>query len=327
MSINPFIPIPVMVIFCAALIVMKRKGVWNFIRQIIVAVLIFLVNLRILIPTDHVENYSNNIKVLFVVDNTISMLAEDYNGSDRRIDGVRHHIQEIMDNFEGARFALISFNDISGNVMVPYTTDKKNVIQAANSLEGRSKIYASGSSFNTVYSTLKDYLEGTFRIKDEEEQDSYIQLIFFISDGEMNTKDSIKSFDSLSSHIDGGAVLGYGTTKGGIMRVKEYSSSDTAEVLTYYDKGKLVTALSKIDEKNLEKLADELGVTYTHVMRDEDVWKVVDSIKDKIDSGEMTSSSTTGIGYLETYYIFAAALFVFLIYDLIYYGRKIGRGQ
>ena len=327
MSINPFIPIPIMVIICAGLIVMKRRGVWNFIRQIMIAVLLFMVNLRILIPSDHVENYSNNVKILFVVDNTISMLAEDYNGSERRMDGVRRNISDIMDNFEGARYALISFNDINGNVLVPYTTDKKNVIQAANSLEGRSKIYASGTSFNKVYTTLKDYLEGTFRVREEETQDSSIQLVFFISDGENNTKDTIKSFDSLAQHIDGGCVLGYGTTAGGIMRVKEYSSSEQPEVLTYYENGKKMTALSKIDEKNLKKLAGELGISYSHITRDEDVWSVVDSIKDKIDSGEMTASATEGMGSIETYYIFAAGLFVFLLYDLIYYGRKIGRGQ
>ena len=329
MNINPFIPIPVMAIICVGFCLMKRRGVWNFIRQIIIAVLIFMINIRLLIATDEIANYTNDVRILFVVDNTISMLAEDFDGEERRMDAVRRHISEIMSNFEGSRFALISFNDISGNVLVPYTSDPTNVVQAVNSLEGRSKTYARGSSFNVVYKTMQDYLEGTYRIKElEDEEESAIQLVFFISDGEMNTDDTIQSFDKLADDVNGGAVLGYGTEDGGIMRVREYSSSETTEILRYRDKdGNLQTAKSKIDEKTLQKLAGELGVGYSHIQKDEDIWRVVDGIKDKIDSGEMKASMTAGVGYMETYYIFAAALFVFLMYDLIYYGMKIRRGQ
>ena len=83
MTINPLIPIPIMLIIVALVIVMKRKGAWNFIRQIIIALLLFLINLRIMIPTGEVPVLTNDIDILFVVDNTISMLAEDHNGDGR----------------------------------------------------------------------------------------------------------------------------------------------------------------------------------------------------------------------------------------------------
>jgi len=328
MTFNPFIPIPVMIVLCVLFVVMKRKGAWNFIRQIIIAILVFLVNLRILIPTGEVATYSNNIDILFVVDNTISMLAEDFNGEERRMDAVRADISRVMDDFEGARFALISFNDLA-TVMVPYTTEKENMITAAKSLEGRSMNSATGSSINIVYNTMRDYLEGTYMTdsKDEEEEDR-IQLVFFISDGEMNTGDKLKSFERLSEYIDGGAVLGYGTKAGGVMHVREYSSSDETQLLKYLtDNGTYETARSKIDEKTLQRIASDLGLDYFHIQNAGDIWDVMDEIHDKIEAGEMTASGESGVGFAETYYFFAAALFIFLIYDLIYYGIKMGRGQ
>jgi len=325
MTINPFIPIPVMVLITVLLIIMKRKGAWNFIRQIIIAILIFIINLRPMIPTDEIPSYSNNIDILFVVDNTISMLAEDYNGEERRMDGVRSDILKIVDDFEGARFALISFND-TAMVMSPYTTEKENIIMAASSLEGRSMNSASGSSINVVYNTLRDYLEGTY-MDDDEEEEERIQLVFFISDGEMNTRDKLKSFDRLSEYIDGGAVLGYGTKSGGVMHVREYSSSEETSLLTYYEGGSQKTAVSKIDEKTLNQLADDMGLDYYHMEDTGDVWDLIDNIQAKIEAGEMTDSDEKGQGYDELYYIFAAILFALLIYELVYYGIKMGRGQ
>ncbi|MBR2523844.1 MAG: VWA domain-containing protein [Clostridiales bacterium] len=330
MTINPLIPIPVMIVICALVIVMKRKGAWNFIRQIIVAILLFLINIRIMIPTGEVVEFNNNIDILFVVDNTISMLAEDYDGDKRRIDGVRNDVSKIIDDFEGARYAVISFNDMA-NVMVPYTSDKTNVMQALNSLEGRSKTYAGGSSINVVYNTMKDYLAGTYSThgRDDEEETDKIQLVFFISDGEMNTGDRLKSFDRLADYINGGYVLGYGTKDGGTMRVREYTASEEMTLLTYYDEnGRIQTAVSKIDERTLKQLAEDMGLSYAHITDNGDIWEVIDDLQDRIETGEMTGTEQEGmIGYAETYYIFAALLFVFLIYDLVYYGLKMGRGQ
>ena len=61
MTISPVIPIPIMVIICIALIALKRKGAWNFTRQIIISVLIFAINLRLAIPSDNVMVVKNDI--------------------------------------------------------------------------------------------------------------------------------------------------------------------------------------------------------------------------------------------------------------------------
>ena len=331
MRVSPFLPIPVILVIVVLLLIMKRKGWWNYTRQIIVAILIFLVNLRILIPTGEVVEVSNNIDILFVIDNTISMLAEDYDGEDRRIDAVKKDVETIVDDFIGARFAVIQFND-QASVMVPYTTEKENVMLAVTSLEGRSRTYAGGSSINVVYSKMKDYLEGSYNAKnddEDEDEEERIQIVFFISDGEMNTGDNLKSFERMAEFINGGAVLGYGTEEGGKMKVRNYTSSQEKNILEYFDRDKMryVEALSKIDEKTLKKLADEMNLDYYHMEKPKDAKELAGDIHDKIDSGEMTPDVKPQMGYGETYHIFAIILFVFLMYDLVYYGMKMGRGQ
>lgn len=331
MRVSPFLPIPVILVIVVLFLIMKRKGWWNYTRQIIVAILIFLVNLRILIPTGEVVEVSNNIDILFVIDNTISMLAEDYDGEDRRIDAVKKDVETIVDDFIGARFAVIQFND-QASVMVPYTTEKENVMLAVTSLEGRSRTYAGGSSINVVYSKMKDYLEGSYNAKnddEDEDEEERIQIVFFISDGEMNTGDNLKSFERMAEFINGGAVLGYGTEEGGKMKVRNYTSSQEKNILEYFDRDKMryVEAVSKIDEKTLKKLADEMNLDYYHMEKPKDAKELAGDIHDKIDSGEMTPDVKPQMGYGETYHIFAIILFVFLMYDLVYYGMKMGRGQ
>ena len=74
MIVNPIIPIWLMSVICIILLVLKRKGIFPYIRQIIVILLLFVINLRIMIP-DEIEVSSPKIdaKVIFVIDNTIGL--------------------------------------------------------------------------------------------------------------------------------------------------------------------------------------------------------------------------------------------------------------
>ena len=170
MIINPIIPVWLMGIICVLMLIFKRKGIASYIRQIIIVILLFLVNLRIMIPGKEVANVSNKVDVLFVIDNTISMLAEDYKGKDRRLDGVKKDCEYIISEFSGASFSVITFGN-SVEVRVPYTIDASMALQAINVLEGQSAYYANGTSLNDVMSELDEFLEN--------KRETY-KLIFFI---------------------------------------------------------------------------------------------------------------------------------------------------
>lgn len=337
MNISPVLPIPVMAIICIGLIALKRKGAWNFIRQIIIAVLIFAINLRPAIQTDNLTVIKNDVDVLFVVDNTISMLAEDYGADDdRRMDAVRYDMESIMLEFEGARFGLITFDD-TANYVIPYTTETSIVLSATQTLEGRLKEYAGGTSLNIAYDEMKEVLEGNLGLNEDEDDDdddepdskisgeNRIQVVVFISDGEITSGDRLRSFEKISELIDTGVVLGYGTDRGGQMYVRNYFDG-TYELLQYHDSGyNLVTAVSKIDEDNLRDLAADLGVPYYHMQNHNDLNEAIAALKTTIDTGSFERSNKAGEGELEIYYIFAGVLAAFLIYDMIYYRRKLGQ--
>ena len=324
LAFDPVIPIWAMSIICVLLLILKRKGVVNFLRQFIIVLLLFLINLRIAVPSDNVTIIKRDVDVLLIVDNTISMLAEDYGKNDeRRIDAVKEDVAEIIDTFEGARFALITVTD-TANYLVPYTSEYNLITQAVNALEGQTKTYGSGTSLNVVLDVFEDNLEANAKSM-EDEDDNRIQLVFFITDGELTDNNKLDSFEDLAEYIDGGAVMGYGTRDGGIMKVKYSATSDEYEVLKYYDKNyNLVTPKSKIDEETLEQLAEDLGIDYYHMTKSADLDDMLDDMTSKIDSGEFSKSTETGEGYDNIYWIFALVLAIVLLTDFIHLRVKFG---
>lgn len=166
----------------------KRKGTFNFIRQILIVILIFVVNLRIMVPGDDTTNLSTNVDVVFVVDNTISMLAEDYDGAGRRIDAVKADCKYIMEQFPGASFSVVTFGNLVEKMM-PYTVDVNMALQAIEVLNGQTEYYANGTSLNDVMSKMGNILEN--------ERETY-KIIFFISDGEVVNSEELKSYSGLS---------------------------------------------------------------------------------------------------------------------------------
>ena len=314
MIINPIIPLWLMGIICIILLFFKRKGLFNYIRQILIVFLMFVINMRIMILADDVTNMTSNVDIMFVIDNTISMLAEDYNGDEKRLDAVKEDCKYIIEKFAGASYSLIVF-DNNVQRMLPYTIDTEMVIHAIDLLEGQSQFYATGTSLNHVMAEMDKMLDNN--------RDTY-KILFFISDGEVINSDELKSYGELGKYVDNGAVLGYGTDKGGVMRPVQFAGdSDTADILYYYDENdNWVQAISKIDEKNLKQIAKNFGVSYVHATDRKAVNKQVEKIIDKLGQNGEFKMGDGSKGYKETYYYFVFILMGILIYDFIYYRKK-----
>lgn len=312
MIINPIIPIPVMAIICIALLFFKRKGVLPYIMQIAIIALLFVINLRFMVYDHDVPTSVYPVDVLFVVDNTISMLAEDYNGDERRIDAVKDDVQYIMEEFSGARFSVLSFGN-EARRMVPYTEDTNIIMQAMKSLNGQSTYYAKGTSFEDVVAKMKRALDT---------ENHHRQVVFFISDGEITGKGKRPSFKELEKYIDDGLVLGYGTDNGGYMRAQKYAGDEEElQYVTTWDKNyNQVKAVSYIDEGNLKDMADDMGIGYVHMKKQNSADNELEKIKAK--SGEPVESDTTD-GYKDIYYWFVLPLIILLIIDFFYCKKKL----
>ena len=319
MKIHPIIPIWLMAIVCVGMLVMKRKGIWNYIRQILIVALLFTINLRIMVFSHEVPKTVMNIDVLLVVDDSMSMLAEDFDGEGRRLDAVKEDCEYIMDKMDGCQFSLISFGNYAYR-LAPFTSDKDIVLTALDHLEGQTQYYAQGTSLNLPFPIMLDALRSN-----QERDKERVQIVFFFSDGEITSKnEKLGSYADAADYIVSGAVLGYGTEEGGRMKVLSYEGDygERFYMKTRGADGYTDYALSKIDEDNLQSIADDLGVEYYHVESSTDMRDIVSDLMDELDEYATSGESGTE-GYSETYYWFAIPLAALLVYDLIYYKRRL----
>lgn len=315
MILNPIIPIWLMGILCVILLLLKRKGIFNYIRQILVVILLFAINLRIMVPNGEMTTMKTNVNVLFVIDNTISMLAEDYDGNTPRMDAVKKDCAYIMEQLPGASFSVVSFGNTVKTLM-PYTIDTNNAKQAVESLHGQSSLHAQGTSLNDVLESLETSLEKDFE---------HFQVVFFISDGEITQEENLKSFSGLNKLIETGAVLGYGTDEGGAMRVPSYvgDEEEPKELYYYDDNFERRTALSKIDESNLKNIASDMGVSYVHMTSQSKIDDTLADVKRQMQYASTTEEMIATEGYADTFFYLLPPLILLLAFDFIYYKRRV----
>ena len=321
MILNPIIPIWLMAVICVGLLIIKRKGVWPYIRQILMVVLLFAINLRPMFPGEQEkpDGAHMNVYALFVVDDTISMLAQDYNGKEERLAGVRADCAYIVDSLPGAKFSVISFHN-SATLASPFTDNAEHIKGCVDGLYPLDGLYARGSSLNTP----KDMALST--LKQAKEKGNGVVAIFFISDGEITDNSKLNSYKELAQYVDGGAVLGYGTSAGGNMYVQG-PYDDEPQMIEDTSDYPYKPAVSKIDEGNLKQIATDLGVEYIHTTNIKNVDTILADLRKKAEASTPvtveTDSSTINLeGAKDIYFYFAIPLFMLIIYEAIVWVRR-----
>lgn len=307
MIANPIIPIWLMSILSIGLLVFIFIKKPIRITQIIIVILLFIINIRPMIPSGTSQTLASNLDVLFVIDTTISMNAEDYNGTNTRLSGVKKDCEYIIKTLSGARYSIITFSN-STRIITPYTKDINTTIETIDILEPINQTYAKGSSLNSPIEVI------TQALKSSEKKDDKIRIIFFISDGEITDDSELESYKDISQYITNGAVLGYGTSSGGYMKART-RYSDELEYIKYNNS----KALSKIDESNLKSIAKDLGVSYIHMSNQNNITKKLAEIQRRAEIGLSTSNIST---YDDIYYLFAIPLLALLIIELNKYRRN-----
>lgn len=304
----PIIPIWLMIIISIAFIVLilKTDNKLKLIVRILIIIMIFIINLRFMVYDGTSSSYKSNYDVFLVVDNTISMVAEDYNGKGRRLDAVKEDLEYILNELPSAEYSLITYDNQS-YIRSPLTSDRDTIDVLIETMDVKLSYYATGSSITNFKSDLKKMLENS------KKKAGHKRVVFIVSDGENNTDEKIESLSDLSSLVDAGAVLGYGTTKGGMMKEKKWSTSTEEEYIEdrsgSYPWPK---AVSKIDEGNLKKMASDLDISYVHMEKQNNVDSV---IKDIINNSDLSESDDID-SYSDTYYPFAVILTVLLLLEL-----------
>lgn len=344
MIINPIIPIWLMVIICIILLVIvfvdfhkfgkKNKAnsntkrpsniikykIFNKISKTIIIILLFLLNLRFMIPNGDATQIKYNVDVLFVIDKSVSMRALDYNGSKERMEGVVNDCGYIVDTLNGASYSIITFGDTADQI-IPFTSDADMIKAELKAIVTEDDFYASGTSINIVKKTMDSVLK---RVQKQKGGDAKT-VVFFISDGEVTKEgEDVESFSSLKKYVLGGAVLGYGTSSGGKMvsRLYEDDPNSSSYYVYYYDKNyKRNEAISKIDEGALKEIASDMGVSYVHMDKQSKIDSELNKLKKEMMSSQTTEDKTES--HKDIYYYFAGALVICLVIDFIVRKRSL----
>ncbi|WLQ06328.1 VWA domain-containing protein [Arthrobacter oryzae] len=221
--------------------------------------LLLLAALRPGVPGGSVRAATADMNVFFVVDTTSSIAAEDYGNGSPRLDGVRQDIMAIAAELAGARFSMITF-DSQTVVRMPLTTDTSALGTLTDVLEPQITQYSTGSSVTAARAVLNDRLRAA--------RDSHPQrarIVYYLGDGEQTSGKAPEPMRLDASLVNGGAVLGYGSSQGGRMKEKSsYSSDEAAAYIQDRSGGSAGDAVSRIDEERLRGIAAQLGVPYVH---------------------------------------------------------------
>jgi Ca-activated chloride channel family protein len=312
MTINPIIPVWLMLLVCVfGVFISGKQGKMHLVRRIAIIVLLFVINLRVMTPVNTEVQVSNNLNVLFVVDTTISMLAEDYQGGAQRIEAVKADCGYIIDRLKGSRFSIIAF-DNQARRLTPFIDDRALTLETLDNLQVIKEEYSVGSSLNVARAETLRSLETSYK-KQEEKR---VNILFFISDGEITNTDLLASFTGAAKYIDNGAVLGYGTPEGGVMRVVDDLTNEE-EFIQDKTKTPFVNALSKLDESTLKRIAGDMGVDYIRMDQQTNIAHKLNEIDQKLQT-KVVSINT----FDDIYYIFVLPLVPLLVWELVAMRRR-----
>ena len=292
-----------MLSLCVVLLVRRprQRVMWD--RRLLMVLLLLAVALRPVTPLEGEQTERMDANVFFVVDRTGSMNAEDYADGSPRLEGVRADMTRIMGMTEGARYSIIAF-DSTATRQLPLTTDAGAAAAWIDTLTTEPTAYSQGSNVDRPLRPLMVEISETKR----EDPDSSV-LVYVLSDGENTDGKDSETFSQAAGFIDGGAVLGYGTAEGGPMKAE--GGDNDGEYITGPDGER---GISRIDEEQLQTIADELGVPYLH--RDDPEAPIEGTMEGITLRPVPTESRREVASFEDWYWIAAIPLAALLIWEL-----------
>ncbi|MBX3098079.1 MAG: VWA domain-containing protein [Salinibacterium sp.] len=308
-----------------------RVAAGRWLARLAMIVLLIVIASRPTIPTDgQGPKASGGLEVYVVVDTTSSMAAEDWGNAQPRLDGVKADVEKIVDALVGAQFSLVTFDAVAVQ-RVPLTTDSSAMISAVSVVRQEVTTYSRGSSIDVAVPRLQKLLSEAQALAPDQRR-----VLFYLGDGEQTASLPPGSFAELAPYLNGGAVLGYGTTAGARMLEnlgdQPTRFGDTAtgaptptpapvdtSFIQDYSGSEPVDAVSRIDETALKSIADELGLTYVHRASDSSVLPALAGI----DVGELTIEAGEPDSSVELYWIFVIPFGILVLLELFGVGALV----
>lgn len=325
MSLRPLLPLWAMAVVFVPLLAAtlglllrgwRRPGrpIWGSIRLVLATLLLLTIGLRPSLPDSAAEGRTTDLDVIFAVDVTISMAAEDYDGAQERLVGVRADIEQLVEQLPGSRFSLVTFGGFV-YTEVPFTTDGAALMSSASLLRHEFNTISAGSSLQSLNDPLLQLIE-----RAEDTYPERTRVLVVLTDGEQ-TRDGEESFDlsGLHEHLGAALVLGYGTEQGGAMRQRAPWVPDQSEAPYLTDVRTGEQIISRLDPVALQRLADQLGGQYEQRSAPGPVagTDALRSVSTQLDSPEEI------VGYRDIHWMFAIPLLCLTLLELAVVARRL----
>ncbi len=308
--------IPVIVI-CLGIIIWKVVEYWNkdqhqAMRLVRIAAILLLLVCSVVgisIPGGKTSPGTTNLDVIFAIDTTSSMGANDYKSKQMRLEGVKHDLKLLREKFKGAHISVITF-DSSARLVLPSTTDSAIFESVVDTLDREVFATSSGSSIDKPFELIEQQLKNS-----KSAHPDWNRLLYYMGDGEQTSDKKIMSSESLADLVDGGGVFGYGTQDGASMQKNTGIVGDTANqsesnVIKTIDPAtkQFVPAVSKLDEEALKKIADKANLDYENRNNADDI-VLTTRVKTAVDESKSVST------YINLYWLFAVPLVMLLFWE------------
>ena len=306
MRFQPVVPVAVLVILLVVLFLFLLIGalrnhgtvLYKTVTIIVSALLclsVFPIAARPMIRNKDIQYARPNLDVLFVLDTTMSMWAEDYQ-NDSRMSGAIETMEFIMEEMGGSSFALITFGDKS-EVKMPITQDAQSIDDVIKALRKPSRWLAGGTSLNSPFENME------YMLSHMGKEEGHERIVFILSDGEITVDEEKIDFQDMASMIDGGAVLGFGTKKGAPI-TDEYG-------VNLFDYDTCSDAVTCLDMDSLNDLADELEIDCIQMKNRKDVSEVIE--KAIANAEEVMANRDDIDNYDDIYYMFVPGFMILLL--------------
>lgn len=312
MIVNPLLPAWLLILigvvlggYCLAMLIrMRRNGALMWTLRLVIVLATIFTAFRPATGAYSTVTANSDVDVIFVVDTTASMAAEDGRDSEPRLQDAREDVTALAAAHPGARFALVTF-DSTAIQRLPLTTDATALDLAMSVLRTEDPRYSQGSSIGLA-APLLDRILTTAAEADPDRA----RIVYYLGDGEQTADTAPESFTEIGSLIQGGSVLGYGTASGARMREDGADPVPTRAPQYIRDLSTGRDAISRLDDTALQNIAKELRVDYQHrTSENGPISADVDGSRMRIDPD---SSATTAF---PLYWIGALAVAVALVVE------------
>ena len=319
---KPIIPLSTMIPFTVILLIVILINRKHIINRVLILLLLLIVSQRPMLKDQEDVSYVLNFDVMFVIDTTVSMNAIDVNNG-TRLDVVKRTANYIIEELPGSKFAVITF-DNNAYVEYPFTSDVAVIEDVIKTLKTVDPNYALGSSLSSPNEYMKMLIESVVQ-SDKNHDEKRQRIVFFMSDGELNNEERIKTnlseYNGLSAMINNGAVIGIGTPEGGKMQVtSSVNMNDLVDSQGYLLDNSVsppIAAISKMDESNLKAVASKLELDYFKLDSNK-LSEKIEEIKSMQDEEEDDDEKNDK----DIYYYFTFAALILTLYELFYYRRN-----